>query len=102
LDNWTSSKDAEEAAKGWSGDNLTYYERDGDEYLFTWKIAWDSNDDAREFYSTFQAMMDTTSAEKDNGYWSAYGRYISIQWNENSTLIVSSDNATFVQQPFIY
>jgi tRNA U34 2-thiouridine synthase MnmA/TrmU len=47
-------------------------------------------------------LMDKTSAkEEDGNYWFAYGRYISIQWNENSTLIVSSDNEATVQQPFL-
>jgi hypothetical protein len=100
LDEWISTGDAEKAAEGWGGDNLTFYERN-DEYLFTWNIAWDSKNDAQEFYSAFQAMMDKTSAVRENSYWSAYGRYISIQMNENSTLILSSDNATFVQQSFI-
>ena len=94
LDNWISETEAEKAAEGWGGDNFTYYERD-DDFLFTWNIAWDSKDDAQEFYFAFQEMMDKTSAEKQTGgYWFADERYISIQWNENSTLIKSSTNET--------
>lgn len=101
LDHWISTDDAEQAAAGWGGDNLTFCERD-DEYLITWNVVWDSTDDAQEFYSSFQEMMDKTPAEKENGnYWFAYGRYISIQWKEDSTLIVSSDNEAIVQQPFL-
>ncbi len=101
LDKWIPEKDAEEAAEGWGGDNFTYYER-GDDFLFTWNIVWDSTDDAQEFYQAFQEMIDETSAEKENSsYWFANGRYISIQWNANSTLIISSDNETIVQQPFL-
>ena len=100
LDNWISTDDAEQAAEGWGGDTLTYYERD-DDFLFTWNIAWDSRDDAHEFYLAFQEMMYKTSAEKHNcSYWFADGRYISIQWNEKSTLIISSANETTVQQSF--
>lgn len=96
LDNWISETEAEKAAEGWGGDNFTYYERD-DDFLFTWNIAWDSKDDAQEFYFAFQEMMDKTSAEKQTGgYWFADERYISIQWNENSTLIKSSTNETIV------
>jgi hypothetical protein len=48
-----------------------------------------------EFYIAFQEMMYETSAEKQNcSHWFANGRYISIQWNENSTLITSSTNET--------
>ena len=94
LDNWLSTDEAEQAAEGWGGDIINYYER-GDDFLFTWNIAWDSKDDAFDFYIAFQDMMYKTSAEKHNcSYWSADGRYISIQWNENSTLITSSTNET--------
>jgi hypothetical protein len=92
LDNWISTDEAEQAAGGWGGDIINYYEKD-DDFLFTWNIAWDSKDDAFEFYLAFQEMMYKTSAEKHScSYWSANGRYISIQWNENSTLITSSTN----------
>ncbi len=98
LDNWIPSDYAEEAAEGWGGDNLTFYERD-DEYLFTWNVIWDSTNDAQEFQSAFQEMLSETAANKENdNYWFAYGRYISIQLNENSTLIVSSEDEATVQQ----
>jgi hypothetical protein len=98
LNNWIPDKEAEDAAKGWGGDILSYYEKD-EEYLFTWNITWDSNEDAHEFYRAFQKMMSETQAEKKNdGYWSSNGRYISIEWNKNSTLIVSSTNETIVQR----
>jgi len=97
LDNWISETNAKNASEGWGGDIINYYEKD-DDFLFTWNIAWDSRDDAHEFYLAFQEMMYKTSAEKhDCSYWSADGRYISIQWNENSTLIISSANETTVQ-----
>lgn len=97
LDNWISTDDAEQAAEGWGGDIVNYYERD-DDFLFTWNIAWDSRDDAHEFYLAFQEMMYKTSAEKHNcSYWSTDGRYISIQWKENSTLIISSADERLVQ-----
>jgi len=101
LDKWISETEAENAAEGWGGDNFTYYERD-DNFLFTWNIAWDSSEDAYEFYAAFQKMMDKTSAEKQtDGYWFAYERYLSIQLNENSTLIISSADETIGQQPFL-
>jgi hypothetical protein len=98
LDNWLSTDDAEEAAAGWGGDAINYYEKD-DDFLFTWNIVWDSEDDAHAFYLAFQDMMYKASAEKQNcSHWSAYGRYISIQWNGKSTLIISSADETLVQQ----
>ena len=90
LNNWISESRAELAAEGWGGDVFNYYEND-DDFLFTWNIVWDSSEDAYEFYVTFQDMLDTTSADKPtDDCWFAYERYLSIQWNENSTLITSS------------
>jgi hypothetical protein len=100
VDNWFSNGDAEEAATGWGGDLVSYYEKD-DQFLFTWNIVWDSKGDASEFYLAFQTMMYKASAEKHNGsYWSANGRYISIIPNENQTLIISSPDESLVQQQF--
>jgi len=96
LDNWISESKAELAAEGWGGDVFNYYEND-DDFLFTWNIVWDSGEDAYEFYVSFQEMMDTTSADNPtDDCWFAKGRYLSIQWNENSTLITSSANEEFV------
>ena len=100
LNNWIPEKEAEEAAEGWGGDYLSYSELD-DEYFFTWNISWDSNEDAHEFYIAFQKMMNETLAEKENdSRWFANGNYLSIQWDENSTLITSSTNERIVQEPF--
>ena len=101
LDNWLSETDAKNAAEGWGGDLINYYEKD-DDFLFTWNIAWDSSEDAYEFYAAFQDMMDKTSADNPtDDCWFAYERYLSIQLNENSTLIISSADETIVQQPFL-
>jgi hypothetical protein len=100
LEDWISEGDASEAAKGWGGDVFSYYELD-DEFFFTWNIVWDTVDDAHEFYLAFQDMMYKTSAEKHNcSYWEANGRFISIDWNGDQTLIVSSSDEALIQQDF--
>ncbi|PVX24103.1 MAG: hypothetical protein CW691_08620 [Candidatus Bathyarchaeum sp.] len=97
LDHWISVDDAELAAEGWGGDVFNYY-KNGDDFLFTWDIVWDSNEDAYDFYDAFQDMMDKTPANNiTDDCWFAYGRYLSIQCNENATLIVSSANEMLVQ-----
>ena len=97
LDNWLPVEDAEVAAQGWGGDVFNYYEN-GDDFLFTWDIVWDSNEDAHEFYVTFQNMMDQTSAEEvTDDCWFADGRYLAIQWNHNSVSIKSAADQSLVQ-----
>ena len=96
LDNWISESKAELTAEGWGGDIFNYYESD-DDFLFTWNIAWDSSEDAYDFYVAFQDMMDKTSADNPtDDCWFAYERYLSIQWNENLTLITSSASEALV------
>jgi hypothetical protein len=97
LDNWLPVEDAELAAEGWGGDVFNYYESD-DDFLFTWDIAWDSSEDAHQFYTTFQNMMDQTSAKDlTDDCWFANGRYLSIKWNQNSISIKSATNQSLVQ-----
>ncbi len=99
LGNWLSQNQSKTAAAGWGGDNMTYYER-GNDYLFTWRIGWDSAGDASEFSIAFHDMMDAAGATREsNSQWFANGRYLSIDWNQssNSTLIACSTDETAVQ-----
>ncbi|MCW4005924.1 MAG: hypothetical protein NWF04_04920 [Candidatus Bathyarchaeota archaeon] len=92
LQRHLSLTEAKNAAAGWDGDKLNYYEQDSN-YLFTWKIQWESNCDASEFYIAFNNVLNATGAEKQNcTHWHTNGRYISITWDQtqNSTLIACS------------
>jgi hypothetical protein len=98
LGNWLSKTEAHNASSGWTGDNFTYYEK-GNDYLFTWNVKWDNNCDASEFYVAFHDMVNATGAtDQGSCYWSSNGRYVMINWdqNTNSTLIAVStvQNAT--------
>jgi len=98
LGNWISWDEAQKAAEGWGGDNFTYYEQGG-EYLFTWNTSWDSVKEASEFYSSFQQMMIKNGAEKKSeNLWEAFGRYLSIRWEEEKILIVGSMNESVIKR----
>ncbi|MEM2103896.1 MAG: hypothetical protein QW717_03290 [Candidatus Bathyarchaeia archaeon] len=97
LERWVQSE-AVEAAKGWNGDNFTYYER-GEDYLFTWNITWDSQDDALQFVKAFQKMMRKTESEEvDANLWQAYGRLLSISWSDASTIIACSTSDADIRE----
>lgn len=97
LENWIPAVEAVEAAEGWGGDNFTYYEQ-GNDYLFTWNITWDSMEDASEFVTSFRGMMAKTGASEGKlGFWQAYGRSLSLIWMDTSTIIVSSTNETAIK-----
>jgi len=98
LGNWIPWDEAQRAAEGWGGDNFTYYDK-GEDYLFTWNITWDSVEEASVFYASFQEMMTKNGAEvKSNSLWEAHGRYLSLKWEGDSTLIISSTNEATVKK----
>jgi hypothetical protein len=102
LDNWLSGNEAQKAAAGWGGDNFTYYERSSD-FLFTWNIKWDSSCDASDFYVAFHNMVNATGAAGDDScHWYANGRYLMIEWNQetNTTLIACSTNQAAAQESY--
>ena len=56
LENGLSREVATEASAGWGGDNLTLFSRD-ENYLVTWRINWDTLDDASEFINGFKSLI---------------------------------------------
>ena len=56
LENGLSREVATEASAGWGGDNLTLFSRD-ENYLVTWRINWDTPDDASEFINGFKSLI---------------------------------------------
>jgi hypothetical protein len=88
LSNWlsgTNAQEAENAAAGWTGDNFTYLENNKD-YLFTWNITWASVTNASEFCAAFNEMMALTGAQTYGpSEWTAYQRFLSLNWNQTST-----------------
>ena len=99
LSSWLPKNETITSVAGWRGDNFTYYEK-GNEYLFTWNIAWRSAFDASNFSIAFQNVTSAAGSTKGlNGDWGANGRFLSISLDgENSTLIVCSNNEAAIEQ----
>jgi len=90
LDTHLPRDESIEAAEGWNGDNLTFYEK-GNDYMFTWRILWDTEEDTDQFSSTFADMMKAVGADSlSANLWKVRGEYISFERDELSTLIVGS------------
>lgn len=99
LNTWLPVNESRTVAAGWRGDNLTYYENPNNDFLFEWKIAWNSSSSAANFVSTFQNVSSLAGAAKDeSGVWFSNGRYLTITSNGNSTLIVCSSNESALEQ----
>ncbi len=93
LATWLEETVAEQSASGWMGDNFTYYENSGDDFLYTWNIQWATKADARQFSVAFHSMVnDTGATQNSDDTWFANGRYLSITLDENqkTTLIACS------------
>jgi hypothetical protein len=86
------SENAIAAAAGWGGDTYAVFEKESDETAFGLAIAWDTENDAREFITeltdTFEAHTEYDSAS--NGLegvleaWQGPGGYIVIsRWSDS-------------------
>lgn len=97
LEAWLSEPEAARAAQGWGGDRLTYYEWRED-YLFTWQTAWDSNQDAAEFYQVFLRMLEKAGgAQIGANLWLCRGEYLWVKKTDGQgVLIVASKERSMV------
>ncbi|MCA1615866.1 MAG: hypothetical protein LC800_17550 [Acidobacteria bacterium] len=50
-------REAERAASGWGGDRAYLFERADKSALFVWQTAWDTPEDAREFFRAYNALQ---------------------------------------------
>ncbi len=94
LSNWIDENLSEKAAEGWGGDNFTFYIRENiSNYIFFWKIVWDKEEDALEFYNCFKKMMEKTNSSmiiKD--VWKNKSRFLSIKILKNEILLIGSND----------
>ena len=67
LEMGVSREQAFIAAEGWGGDSYSLLKNTQDESLLVWKVVWDSEDDAREFFDAFQGLMQAISGEEWEG-----------------------------------
>lgn len=87
--------EAEIASEGWAGDGFTYYRRDG-EYLFLWKIFWDSPIDRDEFISAFKELLRNIKSEEiaPNEY-KTYNGYLILKIDHLSVTITGTSKPDF-------
>ncbi len=96
LENGVPIDIAETAAKGWNGDNLTLFSRNNI-YLTTWRISWETEADASEFYQVYQAMLSNMGGEKiDPNLYHILNHYVTVTKNGSVTEIISSTDQTSV------
>ncbi|MDO8568400.1 MAG: hypothetical protein Q7R57_06770 [Dehalococcoidales bacterium] len=97
LGDWLPAQDAGNAAQGWAGDRLTYYESE-QSYLFTWQTAWSSEPAAAQFYDAFVKMLGRAGAKPaGQNLWQARGEYLSVtKTADRGILIIVSGDRTML------
>jgi len=86
----TPLEKAKLAAEGWAGDRFTYYKMNGD-YLFLWKIVWDSPIDRDEFISAFRELLRSIEGEElAPDYYRTYYGYLMIDVGDLSVSIIGA------------
>ncbi len=53
---WRQWDEGTRVSEGWGGDRYALYRR-GDSYLFAWASAWDTEDDAQEFFTGLSNLL---------------------------------------------
>jgi len=85
--------DAKPAAEGWAGDRFVYYKTNGD-YLFLWKIIWDSPTDRDEFISAYRELLRSIASEElAQDYYRTYYGYLTIEVTDLSVSIIGTSKA---------
>ena len=83
-----SQQEANQSAEGWRGDLLELYERAGD-ILLRWKIAWDSERDAREFFLSFTEILEKVGAVKiSENTWKVNHKIIEVTMVKNQVELI--------------
>lgn len=81
---------AAKAAEGWIGDKFIYYKK-GSDYLFLWRILWESENDSDEFEESFNRLMSVLNGiELSQNYWKMPKQYIYLMKRGSEVLIISS------------
>ncbi len=84
---------ARKAAEGWDGDSYVLY-RDNNSFNWQWKIAWESESDAEEFYHASRDLLDELGSSEGNK-WMISEKYLpqDIEVALNGTLVVLGGNS---------
>ncbi|MFW6128574.1 MAG: eCIS core domain-containing protein [Halobacteriota archaeon] len=81
---------ARKAAEGWNGDSYVLY-RDNDSFNWQWKIAWDSQSDAEEFYNASRDLLEKLGTY-EGGRWAITQKYL-----HQEIEVVLSDNLVVLE-----
>lgn len=57
---------AKGASEGWDGDTMALYQNGDGELILTWITAWDTEEDAIEFFKTYQLMLQRKYSDRKN------------------------------------
>ncbi|MCD6592169.1 MAG: hypothetical protein J7K78_04050, partial [Thaumarchaeota archaeon] len=80
---------ANRSAEGWLGDVVQICEKD-DIYILQWKIAWESEEDMREFLQAFRRILrDLDAEELGKGLWILGDKRIRIEELSENTLLLT-------------
>ncbi len=97
LENGISIDEASIAATGWGGDNLTLLKQ-GDNYLVTWRINWDTEKDASEFYNAYISMIRQMSGvEVESELFNLKGHYVAfVKHGKVTDIAISKDKEVVI------
>ena len=80
--------EANRSAEGWLGDSIYLYKGGNESYLIKWRIAWETPEDAEEFYHSFTSLLSSVgAAEAGPETWITPYERVVLKLSGNETLI---------------
>ena len=90
---------ATDPVAGWDGEQFWVYEN-GDQTAYTWQLAWDSEQDAEQFVSTYRQLLQYWGAEqRSDGVWRIPEG--ESEFADAFRVTVSGDTVTIVNAPTV-
>jgi hypothetical protein len=86
--------------EGWDGEQLWVYESDDGETAYTWRIAWDSEEDAQEFANAYRNLLQYWGGERvDSQTWRYRIPEGESEFADAFRVSVEGDTVTIVNAP---
>jgi PGF-CTERM protein len=87
-----------DAAAGWDGDRMHFYQNGDGESGYVWRLVWDSDDEAAEFRDAYEGLLSYWGAESvsENTYRISDGGFADAFY-----LSVEGDTVTIVNAPSV-
>jgi len=105
LEAYVDSATATKASEGWGGDRYVFWEDAGNRHLMVVNSAWDTAEDAQEFFDAYLVFVNNKSGgswsvrlnDQDKKWWNAADESVYLSKQGNDVLLVIAPDETTIE-----